>query len=116
MDKIGAWMAATVPGDRVAITTLGFLSAVIDNVPLTSAAQGMYTLAHYPVDHEFWTLLAYCVGTGGSVLIIGSASGVAAMGMERLTFGWYLCKISWLALCAYLAGVLTFVLLAVAFA
>jgi Na+/H+ antiporter NhaD/arsenite permease-like protein len=67
----------------------------------------MYTLAQYPVDHEFWTLLAYCVGTGGSAHVFGSAAGVVAMGMERLTFGWYLRKISWIAICAYLAGVLT---------
>ena len=66
----------------------------------------MYSLTQYPADHEFWTLLAYCVGTGGSVLVIGSAAGVVAMGMERLTFGWYLRRIAWIALCAYLAGIL----------
>jgi len=84
---------------------LGLLSAVIDNVPLVAAAQGMYPLAQYPVDHELWKLIAYCAGTGGSCLIIGSAAGVAAMGMERIDFVWYAKKISWIALVGYLAGV-----------
>lgn len=63
---------------------IGLLSAVVDNVPLVAAAQGMYGLEQYPTDHYFWEFLAYCAGTGGSCLIIGSAAGVAAMGMEKL--------------------------------
>jgi Na+/H+ antiporter NhaD/arsenite permease-like protein len=109
LSQLGAWMATHMGDDRLIVVSLGILSAVIDNVPLTAAAQGMYTLAQYPVDHEFWTLLAYCVGTGGSALVIGSAAGVAAMGMERLDFWWYLRKMTWIALCAYLAGVLAFI-------
>jgi Na+/H+ antiporter NhaD/arsenite permease-like protein len=109
LDRLGAWMATHIGNDRLIVVTLGLLSAVVDNVPLTAAVQGMYGLAQYPVDHEFWCLLAYCVGTGGSVLIIGSAAGVAAMGMERLTFWWYFRRMAWIALCAYLAGVLAFV-------
>lgn len=89
---------------------IGFLSAIVDNVPLVAAAQGMYSLEQYPTDHFFWKFLAYCSGTGGSILIIGSAAGVAAMGMERIQFGWYLKKIAWLALLGYLAGAGVFLL------
>ena len=89
---------------------IGFLSAIVDKVPLVAAAQGMYPLEHFPTDHYFWTFLAYCAGTGGSILIIGSAAGVAAMGMERINFLWYLKKISWLALIGYLAGAGVFIL------
>jgi len=89
---------------------IGFLSAIVDNVPLVAAAQGMYSLDQYPTDHFFWEFLAYCTGTGGSILIIGSAAGVAAMGMERIQFGWYLKKIAWLALLGYLAGAALFLL------
>jgi Na+/H+ antiporter NhaD/arsenite permease-like protein len=110
LHRLGVWMATHMPDARVTIVSMGLLSAVIDNVPLTAAAQGMYTLAQYPGGHEFWNLFAYCVGTGGSVLIIGSAAGVVAMGMERLDFWWYLRRITWIALCAYLAGVMTFIL------
>jgi Na+/H+ antiporter NhaD/arsenite permease-like protein len=89
---------------------IGFLSSIVDNVPLVAAAQGMYSLEQYPTDHFFWEFLAYCSGTGGSILIIGSAAGVAAMGMERIQFGWYLKKIAWLALIGYLAGAAVFLL------
>ena len=89
---------------------IGFLSAIVDNVPLVAAAQGMYSLDQYPTDHFFWEFLAYCTGTGGSILIIGSAAGVAAMGMEKIQFGWYLKKIAWLAILGYLAGASVFLL------
>jgi Na+/H+ antiporter NhaD/arsenite permease-like protein len=89
---------------------IGFLSAIVDNVPLVAAAQGMYGLDQYPTDHFFWEFLAYCSGTGGSILIIGSAAGVAAMGMERIQFGWYLKKIAWLAIIGYLTGAGVFLL------
>ena len=89
---------------------IGFLSAIVDNVPLVAAAQGMYSLDKYPTDHFFWEFLAYCSGTGGSILIIGSAAGVAAMGMERIQFGWYLKKIALLAMLGYLAGAGVFLL------
>ena len=89
---------------------IGFLSSIVDNVPLVAAAQGMYGLDQYPTDHFFWEFLAYCSGTGGSILIIGSAAGVAAMGMERIQFGWYLKKIAWLAIIGYLAGAGVFLL------
>ena len=73
-------------------------------MPLVAATQGMYDLAQFPMDHYLWEFLAYCAGTGGSILIIGSAAGVAAMGMEKINFFWYVKKISWLALLGYLAG------------
>ena len=89
---------------------IGFLSAVFDNVPLVAALQGMYSLEIYPTDHYFWELLSYCAGTGGSCLIIGSAAGVAVMGMEKINFFWYLKKISWVAVIGYLSGALFFIL------
>lgn len=98
-------------GDISVITIIiGFLSAIVDNVPLVAATQGMYSLDQYPTDHFFWEFLAYCSGTGGSILIIGSAAGVAAMGMEKIQFGWYLKKIAWLAIIGYLAGAAVFLL------
>ncbi len=84
---------------------IGLLSAVVDNVPLVAGSMGMYSLDVYPQDSTFWELLAYCAGTGGSVLIIGSAAGVAIMGLLKIDFVWYLKKISWLALLGYFAGV-----------
>lgn len=92
--------------------SIGLSSAVVDNVPLVAAAQGMYSLAHFPHDHHFWLFLAYCAGTGGSILIIGSAAGVAVMGMERITFGWYVRRMSLPALAGYLAGALAYLGLA----
>ena len=92
-------------GDIRLITVLiGFLSAIVDNVPLVAAAQGMYSLEQFPTDHYFWEFLAYCAGTGGSMLVIGSAAGVAAMGLEKIEFFWYLKRISLLAMLGYLAG------------
>jgi Na+/H+ antiporter NhaD/arsenite permease-like protein len=87
------------------------LSALIDNVPLVAAAMGMYDLSLFPTDHFFWELIAYCAGTGGSILIIGSAAGVAAMGIEKLDFIWYLRRISLIALAGYLSGAFLYILL-----
>ena len=90
---------------------LGALSAIVDNVPLVAATQGMYPLSQYPVDHDMWMFLAYATGTGGSMLIIGSAAGVAVMGLEKIDFMWYLRNITWIALIGYLAGAFTLILL-----
>jgi len=90
-----------IPDQNIVIAILGGLSAVIDNVPLVAASMGMYT---YPLDHSLWHLIAYSAGTGGSMLIIGSAAGVAAMGMEKIDFIWYLKKITWLAFIGFAAG------------
>ncbi len=90
---------------------IGFLSAIVDNVPLVAAAQGMYSLSHYPMDDFFWQFLAYCAGTGGSALIVGSAAGVAAMGLEQIHFFWYIKRISLLAVAGYMSGALTYLCL-----
>lgn len=90
---------------EVIAVIIGFISSVVDNVPLVAACMGMYDLAVYPIDSSFWTLSAYAAGTGGSLLIIGSAAGVAFMGLERVDFFWYLKKASLPALAGYLAGI-----------
>ena len=89
--------------------TLGLASAVIDNVPLVAAAMGMYPLAAHPPDSFLWEFLAYCAGTGGSILIVGSAAGVAAMGLEDIGFLWYAKRISLAALTGYLAGAAVYI-------
>jgi len=93
---------------------IGFLSSIVDNVPLVAAAQGMYEIQPdgvFAAGGKFWEFLAYCAGVGGSSLIIGSAAGVAAMGLERIDFIWYLKKISWLAIIGYLCGAATYFLM-----
>ena len=97
-------MTAAIGNESVIVISIGLLSSIVDNVPLVAAAQGMYSLAQYPTDHYFWEFLAYSAGTGGSALIIGSAAGVVAMGMEKISFIWYLKKISLLALIGFFAG------------
>jgi Na+/H+ antiporter NhaD/arsenite permease-like protein len=91
---------------RIIISLIGILSAIVDNVPLVAASMGMYSMEMYPTDHMLWAYLAYCAGTGGSILIIGSAAGVAAMGMEKINFIWYLKRISMLAFMGYAGGAL----------
>ena len=88
---------------------IGLASAVVDNVPLVAASMGMYSLQQYPTDSFLWEFMAYCAGTGGSILIIGSAAGVAAMGLEKIDFLWYMRKISGLALLGYLAGAIFYI-------
>ncbi len=106
------WLFRTFKSDAVVAMLMGLLSAVVDNVPLVAASQGMFSLEQYPTDHFFWEFLAYSTGTGGSCLIIGSAAGVAAMGMERIGFFWYLKNVSLLALLGFLAGAGVYVLMA----
>ena len=98
------YLAHTLGDNRVIITLIGLLSAVVDNVPLVAASMGMYSLDVYPMDHLIWEYLAYCAGTGGSILIIGSAAGVAVMGMEKIDFLWYAKKISIVAMLGYFGG------------
>jgi Na+/H+ antiporter NhaD/arsenite permease-like protein len=109
LTNLAAWLDRTVGNITIVVILIGFLSAVVDNVPLVAAAQGMYTLEQFPTDHYFWEFLAYCAGTGGSALIIGSAAGVAAMGMEHIDFFWYLRRITFWAVIGYLAGAAAFV-------
>ena len=99
---------ASIPSKDVVILVLGVASAIIDNVPLVAASMGMYD---FPLDDRLWHFIAYAAGTGGSMLIIGSAAGVAAMGIERIDFIWYLKKITWLAVVGYLAGAGIFILM-----
>lgn len=105
------WLDGALSNPTLIILIIGVLSAVVDNVPLVAASMGMYSLQHYPTDDFFWTFLAFCAGTGGSMLIIGSAAGVAAMGMEKIGFFWYLKNISWLALAGYAAGAGAFLII-----
>ena len=95
---------------KIIAIVIGLLSSIVDNVPMVAALQSMYSLDLYPTDHYFWEFLAYTAGTGGSVLIIGSAAGVAVMGIEKIDFFWYLKNISWIALIGFIAGALVFIL------
>ena len=108
LTQLAQWLTATIKNETVIVTAIGLFSSIVDNVPLVAASQGMYSLEQYPPDHFFWEFLAYATGTGGSALIIGSAAGVAAMGMEKVTFFWYVKKISWLALIGYFAGAIVY--------
>jgi Na+/H+ antiporter NhaD/arsenite permease-like protein len=104
-------LAHSLGNQNLIITIIGLASAVVDNVPLVAATMGMYSLTDFPMDHPMWEYLAFCAGTGGSILIIGSAAGVAVMGMEKIEFGWYLKKIGFLALMGYFAGAGLYLLL-----
>ena len=104
-------LSNNLKSDNTIVMSIGLLSSIVDNVPLVAAAQGMYSLDRYPTDHGFWHFLAYCTGTGGSTLIIGSAAGVAAMGMVKIDFFWYLKKITTWALLGYFSGALAYILM-----
>ncbi len=106
MPMLGTEMAGTAVSDIV-VVLLGIGSAIIDNVPLVAASLGMFS---EPIDDQLWHFIAYSAGTGGSMLIIGSAAGVVAMGMEKIDFFWYLKKIAWLAFLGFIAGTLVFFL------
>ncbi len=105
LSDAATWLSEHLGNEKIIVTAIGLLSAIVDNVPLVAASMGMYKLDTYATDHNFWSLLAFCAGTGGSLLIIGSAAGVAAMGIEKIEFFWYVKKISWLALIGYFAGI-----------
>jgi Na+/H+ antiporter NhaD/arsenite permease-like protein len=107
LPNLAMWMDKTIHSQGIIAIAIGLLSSVIDNVPLVAACQGMY---HYPTDHFFWEFVAYTAGTGGSILIIGSAAGVAAMGMEKINFIWYMKNISLLAALGYFAGCAVYLL------
>jgi len=102
--NLASYMDRTIGNINIIVISIGLLSAIIDNVPLVAATMGMYDMQTFPPDHYFWEFIAYCAGTGGSCLIIGSAAGVAAMGMEKIDFFWYVKRISGLALLGYFAG------------
>ncbi len=104
LQSLAVSMNDTIGNQDLIILLIGLASAIVDNVPLVAATMGMYDINSFPTDHRIWEFLAYCAGTGGSILIIGSAAGVAVMGMEKIDFIWYLKRISLLALLGYFAG------------
>ncbi|MTV13981.1 MULTISPECIES: sodium:proton antiporter NhaD [Bradyrhizobium] len=110
LEMLAKWLDATFGRLDIIVIVLGLLSAVIDNVPLVAASMGMYGLNQHPPDSFLWEFVAYCAGTGGSILIIGSASGVAAMGLEKIEFFWYVRRISGLALLGYFGGVAAYII------
>jgi len=119
LDILASYLDHNVKDIYAVNLIIGVISSIVDNVPLVAASMGMYGiaepgttgyLANFIQDGNFWTFLAYCAGTGGSILIIGSASGVAAMGLEKIDFMWYLRRISWIAFVGYLAGAITYYL------
>ena len=111
LHHFAVYLDTTLGDNRIIITLIGILSSIVDNVPLVAASMGMYSLETYHIDHMIWEYLAYCAGTGGSILIIGSAAGVAVMGMEKIDFIWYLKKISLLAMLGYFAGAIIYLLI-----
>lgn len=110
LKDLATFLSSTFKNDYLIGTALGLLSAIVDNVPLVAASQGMFDLSTYPTDHPFWEFLALTTGTGGSAVIIGTAAGVAVMGIEQINFMWYLKKIGWLALIGFAAGIGVFLL------
>jgi Na+/H+ antiporter NhaD/arsenite permease-like protein len=106
---LATWLNDSVGRQDIIVMLIGLASAVVDNVPLVAATMGMYSLTEFPPDSFLWEFIAYCAGTGGSVLIIGSAAGVAAMGLEKIDFFWYVKRISGLALLGYFAGAFTYI-------
>ena len=105
LGNLAKWLDQTVGNQAIIVTIIGMVSAIVDNVPLVAASIGMYSLAQFPPDSFLWEFMAYAAGTGGSILIIGSAAGVAAMGLEKIHFFWYVKRISGLALVGYFAGI-----------
>jgi len=108
--SLATWLDRVVGNQAIIVTMIGLASAVVDNVPLVAASMGMYSISSYPMDSFLWEFMAYCAGTGGSILIIGSAAGVAAMGLEKIDFFWYAKKISGLAFIGYFAGAIAYII------
>ena len=107
---LAGWLNRSVGREDVIVTIIGLVSAIVDNVPLVAASMGMYSLQQYPADSFLWEFMAYCAGTGGSILVIGSAAGVAAMGLEKINFFWYVKRISGLALAGYFGGIAAYII------
>lgn len=109
LGNLAGWLTKTIGREDIIVSIIGLVSAIVDNVPLVAASMGMYSLVQYPADSFLWEFMAYCAGTGGSILIIGSAAGVAAMGLEKIHFFWYVKRISGLALIGYFAGIAVYI-------
>lgn len=108
LPTLAKWLDVKIGNQSIIVIIIGLVSAVVDNIPLIAASMGMYPLAQFPADHFIWEFMAYCAGTGGSILVIGSAAGVAAMGLENIEFLWYARRIAPLALLGYAGGILTY--------
>lgn len=111
LTQLAAFLEETLPNRNTMIIAIGFLSALVDNGSLVAATQGMFSLQNFPMDNQLWEMIALCAGTGGSMLIIGSASGIAVMEKEKMTFMWYLKTITPLAIAGYIAGIVTYLAL-----
>jgi len=109
LTALAQWLDHTFGRLEIIVALIGILSAIVDNVPLVAASMGMYDMAAYPTDSFLWEFMAYCAGTGGSMLIIGSAAGVAAMGLEKIHFFWYAKKIGGLAALGYFSGIIVYI-------
>ena len=112
LTSLGKGLNVAFDGNHFMVTgIIGVLSSIVDNVPLVAGCMGMYpvqAVGDFATDGVFWQLLAYCAGVGGSMLIIGSAAGVVVMGLEKITFGWYMKHVSWIAFVGYIAGILCY--------
>ena len=110
LEALATFLTRTIGNTTFIATAIGLASAIVDNVPLVAATMGMYSLSEYPQNHPLWQLIAYCAGTGGSLLLIGSAAGVVFMGLEKVDFFWYLKKITFPAALGYFAGILVYLI------
>lgn len=113
LSQMALFLEENLPSTNAMIVAIGVLSSIVDNGSLVAATQGMFSLADFPMDHSLWEFIALCAGTGGSMLIIGSAAGVAIMEKEKITFMWYLKKITPLAVAGYIAGIVTYLLIGI---
>jgi len=110
LGQIAIFLEQKLRAPTLIAAAVGVLSAIFDNIPLVAGLQNMYSLQQYPTDHYFWELLAFCAGTGGSIFIIGSAAGVIVMGIEKVSFSWYVKNISWIAFISFLTGIIVYIL------
>ncbi|EAZ94861.1 probable Na+/H+ antiporter [Flavobacteria bacterium BAL38] len=108
LSEMAVFLQNTLPSNNAMIVVIGFLSSIVDNGSLVAATQGMFPISQFPIDSSLWEFIALCAGTGGSMLIIGSAAGVAIMEKEKISFMWYMKKITPLALAGYVAGIVTY--------
>jgi Na+/H+ antiporter NhaD/arsenite permease-like protein len=110
LTQLAAFLETNLPNNNLMIIVIGFLSSIVDNGSLVAATQGMFSITEFPMDNSLWEFIALCAGTGGSMMIIGSASGIAIMEKEKMTFMWYLRKITPLAIAGYIAGIVTYLI------
>jgi Na+/H+ antiporter NhaD/arsenite permease-like protein len=111
LTNLATFLETNLPNNNIMVIAIGILSSLVDNGSLVAATQGMFSLTEFPIDNSLWEFIALCAGTGGSMLIIGSASGIAIMEKEKMTFMWYLKKITPLAIAGYIAGIITYLVI-----